>query len=118
MSLRLNLPKVGEAGPPKAIPASQRCLQPSRTEETTKVKALRKYISIERMLYVARCVVPSRLLRDRLSDETKANVWPETLDPRERKDHLVAEKMSLQYIEFSFKMFNLLSVLPVFIILN
>ena len=70
------------------------------------------------MLYVARCVVPSRLLRDRLSDETKANVWPETLDPRERKDHLVAEKMSLQYIEFSFKMFNLLSILPVFIILN
>ena len=44
------------------------------------------------MLYVARCVVASRLLRDRLSDETKANVWPETLDPRERKDHLVAEK--------------------------
>ena len=63
------------------------------------------------MLYVARCVVPSRLLRDRLSDETKANVWPETQDPRERKDHLVAEKMSLQYIEFSFKMFNLLSLL-------
>ena len=54
------------------------------------------------MLYVARCVVASRLLRDRLSDETKANVWPETLDPRERKDHLVTKKMSLQYIEFSF----------------
>ena len=66
------------------------------------------------MLYVARCVVPSRLLRDRLSDETKANVWPETLDPRERKDHLVAEKMSRQYI----KMFNLFSIFPVFIILN
>ena len=60
----------------------------------------KKYISIERMLYVARCVVASRLLRDRLSDETKANVWPETQDPRERKDHLVAEKMSLQYIDF------------------